>query len=375
MDHYSSEDRTALVRAVWRLLGHCDCYSEADYRPPETPRRAGGCDPGPGTRRFCPNDGTTYCAFEEGSGTVVDSAGAVRCHRSFLARQPTLGAPLERLDLGGAVRVPGLAWQDPNHASASRVGDAPRAPLPAAFRVCRMVESRPPSVKFDVPVRGTDGIEVETEWQKAGQLYEKTIKFPRGAFENGTPPLSEDIARGLESAMEEYEDRMCLELLSRLGAAGETYTYRWNSTLDDLARFVNGLNAPRPGALRLDTVIVNFDMYMTLFGNDRRTPSWTVGYPFYDGELRYKNMSVLGGIAFLHHSGVPPGCAYALSSGQGPVFAHGPSTIDCKSDEIAVTRRCGIVEPSRGLPECPWGVRFGAEKKADTGGERPDGDG
>jgi len=368
MDHYSSADRTALARAVWRLLGHCDCHAEADYRPPGTPRRAGGCDPGPGTRRFCPDDGTTYCAFEEGSGVVVDSEGAVRCHRSFLARQPSRDAPPERLGLGGAVPVPGLAWQGPGHASADRVGDAPRAPLPAAFRVCRMGEGRPASVKFDVPVRGTGGIGVETEWQEAGQLPTESMGFPRDAFESGVPPLSEDIARCLEPAMEEYEDGMCLELLDGLGAADETYEYRWDSTLDGLAGFVEGLSAPRPGALRLDTVIVNFDMYMALFGNDRRTPGWTVGYPFYDGQLRYKNMSVLGGIAFLHHHGIPPGFAYALSSGQGPVFAHGPSTIDCTGDEIVVTRRCGVIEPPRGLPECPWGVGFGAERGEGAGG-------
>lgn len=196
------------------------------------------------------------------------------------------------------------------------------------------------------------------------------MEFPRDAFENGLPPFPNDIVRDLGPTMAEHEDEMCLEHLRGLGTVDETYAYRWDSTLDGLARFVEGLNVPRPRALRLDMVIVNLGMYMTLFANDRRTPGWNVGYPFYDGHLRYKNMSVLDGIAFLHHSGVPHDGAYALSSGQGPVFAHGPSTIDCTSDEIVVTRRCGVIAPPPGLPECPWGVRFGAERGEDAGGEQ-----
>ena len=148
--------------------------------------------------------------------------------------------------------------------------------------------------------------------------------------------------------------------------------YRWNSALDGLAAFVEGLNASRPRALCLDRVIVNYGMCLTLFGNDRRTDSWAIGYPFYDGRLLYRNMSVLGGIAFLHHPGVPHDGAYALSSAQGPVFAHGPSRIDCTDGEIAVSRHCGIVDPPRGLPECPWGVRFGTRKDRDAGNEWPE---
>ncbi|RNJ74190.1 MAG: hypothetical protein EB832_00370 [Thaumarchaeota archaeon S14] len=366
MDHYSSADRTTLPRAVRRLLGNCDCNAKAAYRPGETLRRAGGCEPGTETRRFCPGDGTTYCAFEAGSGVVVDPTGAVGCHRSFLARQPSRGkASPERLDLGKAAPVPGLAWQDPN--SATGHGDAPVAPLPAAFRVCRVGDGQPASVKFDVPTRGPDGVRVETEWKEIGPMSPRAIEFPRGALGNGLLPFPKCIERDLGSTIAEHEDNMCLELLHGLGAVGETYAYRWNSTLDGLARFVGGLNAPRPSELRLDTVIVNLGMYVALFGNDGRTPSWVAGYPFYGGEHLYRNMSVLDGIAFLYHPEVPHDCAYALSSVQGPVFAHGPTAIDCTSDGIAVTRHCGVVEPPRGLPECPWGVRFGVEKVEEAG--------
>ncbi|MDD9813976.1 MAG: hypothetical protein OXU37_06925 [Thaumarchaeota archaeon] len=365
MDHYSSEDRTALARAVGRLLGHCDCHAEADYRPSGTPRRAGGCGPGTETSRFCPGDGTTYCAFEAGSGIVVTPAGTVRCHRLHPARQRAWGSSLDHAAPGKAAPVPGLEWQDP--AATSHAGDAPEAPLPAAFRVCRVEGTRLPSVTFGVSMRDGDGIGAETRARAMGALPAKTIKFPRDAFENGLPPFPTDIERDLGPTVAEHEDDMCFGLLHGLTTADGMYTYRWNSTLDSLARFVEGLNAPRPSELRLDTVIVNFGMYMTLFGNDRRTPGWTAGYPFYDGQLRYKNMSVLDGIVFLYHPEVPHDCAYALSSVQGPVFAHGPSVIDCTSDEIAVTRHCGVVEPPRGLPECPWGVGFGAARVEGAG--------
>lgn len=106
------------------------------------------------------------------------------------------------------------------------------------------------------------------------------------------------------------------------------YSYRWNSTLGGLAEFVSALNAARPRALRLDTVLVNLGMYMVIFGNDRRTAIWSMWYPFYSGGLRYSNMSILDGVAFLH-PWIPHDAAYALSSAQGSVFAHGPSRISC----------------------------------------------
>lgn len=372
MDRYSSADRGALARAFGGLLGHCDCYAEADYRPSGTPRRA-GCAQGSSTRRLYCDDGTTYCAFEEGSGFAVDSHGAVECQRQFLVRQLEKTVPIERAAPKNPVSVTCPTWQDPGPATAKNAGDAPEAPLPAAFRVCRVRGSRPPKARFDVPVKRPGEIEVETRWEEIGPLAAKTLKFPRDALENYQLEYPNGIAHELGPAIDDHEDEVCLEQLCKLETIGEEYTYAWDSTLDGLAEFVSRLNAARPRELRLDTVLVNYGMYLTLFGNDRRTPSWAVGYPFYDGSLLYKNMSVLGETAFLHHPEIPHDCAYALSSAQGPVFAHGPSAVECTRDEIVVKRHCGVVEPPRGLPECPWGVGFGVVRGGGTDGERPGG--
>ena len=370
MDHYSSDDRAALARAVAQLLGHCGCHFNPAFRGRGPPQRPPGCNPGPDAIRLCLPDGTTYCAFEPGSGLEVDSRGQVRHYRSVLTDRLGHRTPLQRAAAVNAapVRQSSQLGTSPMAAGAK----APKAPLPAAFRVCRVIGDHPRSVKFGVPARAGGRIVARTGWKGMGELPAGTMEFPRRDFESSLPPSPKDIERDLGPTIEAYEDGMCLGRLQELGAVDDEYVYRWNSALDGLAAFVEGLNASRPRALRLDRVIVNCGMYLTLFGNDRRTDSWAIGYPFYDGRLLYRNMSVLDGIAFLHHPGVPHDGAYALSSAQGPVFAHGPSRIDCTDGEIAVSRHCGIVDPPRGLPECPWGVRFGARKDRDADNEWPE---
>jgi len=56
---------------------------------------------------------------------------------------------------------------------------------------------------------------------------------------------------------------------------------------------------------------------------------------------------------------VPPDAAYAPSSAQDPVFAHGTSSIHGTGDGIVATRHCEVAGLPRGLPGCPWGARFG----------------
>jgi len=127
----------------------------------------------------------------------------------------------------------------------------------------------------------------------------------------------------------------------------------YDSTLEDLEAFIRRLNRGRPGGLALDTVLVNYGMYLVLFGNDPRLQGWTKGYP------DYCNMTCQGGVTFFHYGATPQEYGYALSREQGPVFIHGPTTVSCSEDEAAVERYCAMAAPpDSGVPEVPWGVRF-----------------
>jgi len=174
--------------------------------------------------------------------------------------------------------------------------------------------------------------------------------------------MCDDLAHDLAL----HEDGLCAKAVMRLEGQSR-FVCHHDSTLGDLEAFVGSLNRMRPKGLSLDTVLVNYGMYLVLFGNDPRTPDWTRGYP------DYRNMTVQGGIAFLHHESVPHGHGYALSREQGPAFVHGPTTVSCGEGEIVVERYCAMAEPpDAGIPEVPWGVRFDVAmewKKGKGGGE------
>jgi len=365
MDHYSHADRTALARAIGRLLGHCDC------RGGGTPGAQAARCPEGDTARLRLDGGMTYCAFEPGSGIKVGPTGKVEFHRASEAARSD-GQAMQLTVPASAFQAPCMSQIDVDPVSARPAGDAPKAPLPAAFRVCRLDGARPKKIRFRVAVDGPGGIAAGTEEAEAWMPRARRAKIQRRALVGQLPPRPNVPGRDLEPMVWAHEDGMCLDRLEGLARVGDTYGYRWNSTPDELAGFVSRLNASRPRALRLDRVIVNYGMYLTLFGNDSRTPSWSRGYPFYDGRLLYQNMSVLDGIALLHHPDVPHDGAYALSSAQGPVFVHGPSTMESSSDEIEISRHCGLVEPPRGAPGCPWGVRFGVEREHDADDEWPE---
>jgi len=355
MDHYSHADRTALTRVVRRLLEHCDCYGRSAVRDADDDSLPTECLPGAGTRRIRLGDGTTYCAFEVGSGVEVGPDGRAAYHRAAPGQPDGGEGPQART----AVLPRGMSQVSIGRLADSREGDPPEAPLPAAFRVHRLLDGSRPGVPFSVPTGEPDGARTETV--PIGQVPVGTSRSTRASFVGTLPSYTEDM--GL--MIEHYEDAMCLERLERLEPAGGTYTCRQNSTLGELARFLSRINEARPRALRLDRVVLNYGMFLVLFGNDRRTPSWTAGYPFYDGSLLYRNMSVLDGIAFLEHPRVPHDAAYALSSAQGPVFVHGPSAVRCTEDALESSRQCKVVDPPEGAPGCPWGVRL----EVDTGYE------
>lgn len=358
MDRYSHADRTALTRAVGGLLAHCDCYG-AGMRQLSAGTGIPRCSPGTDTLRIQLDDGTTFCAFEPDSGIEVSPTGKVACYRGRGAQKVI-------------VRVSHLPELNADPASAGHGMSAPEAPLPAGFRLHRLSGLKRQFVRFRIPARGQGRACTEAKDVEVGRLPAGSLEISRNDFEGTAPSYPMNIGSDLEPIIGEHEDEMCLALLRGLGEADGEYVYRWDSTLDGLVEFVSGLNASRPRGLRLDTVFVNYGMYLTLFGNDLRTPSWSRGYPSYGGEPRYTNMTVLSRIAFLHHPEVPHDGAYAVSSGQGPVFVHGPSRIDCTDDTVEVTRHCDVVEPPKHA-EIPWGVKFGVKRDDGEDGAWPDG--
>lgn len=357
MDHYSHADRTALTRAVRRLLEHCDCYGRSAVRGVDDDSLPTECCPGEGTRRIRLDDGTTYCAFEAGSGVEVAPDGRATYYKAAPGHPSDGEAPQD----GAAVRPRGMSRVSIGRLADSREQDPPEAPLPAAFRVHRLLGGSRPDVPFAVPTGEPGG--AGTEAVPVGQVPIGTARSPRTAFVGTLPSYTEDMG----IMIEHYEDSMCLERLEGLDDIGKAYTCRQDSTLGELARFLSGLNAARPRALRLDRVVLNYGMFLVLFGNDRRTPSWTAGYPFYDGRLLYRNMSVLDGIAFLEHPRVPHDAAYALSSSQGPVFVHGPSAVRCTEDALESSRQCKVIDPPEAERGCPWGVRLGVDMGYEIG--------
>ena len=372
MNRYSHADRTALTGAARRLLGHCDCYGKSAVQEIGGPGIPAGCAMGmtPDTMRICLNDGTTYCAFEPGARIEVSPTGQARHYRAPPGGRfggdmvPPENAPVEAVDISGMARA------DPEPAGAGLEGTPPEAPLPAAFRMHRLARGKAAKVQFDVPAGGPGEAGARVVRRDVGELPVGHTSRARSSFE-GTLP---SYARDLEFVIEKYEDDMCLAQLEGLGEAGETYTCRGNSTLGELAGFVSRLNSGRPRMLHFDTVLVNYGMYLTLFGNDTRTPSWAMGYPLDGDERPYRNMTTLGGITFLHHPRIPSDAGFALSSRQGPVFVHGPSSIRCTEEAIVTRRQCGIAKPPLGTQKCPWGVRFGAEMNYGADGAMPDGE-
>jgi len=177
-------------------------------------------------------------------------------------------------------------------------------------------------------------------------------------LEDGSLPRTVDAGHGVELAIGLDEDSAALELLDGLGEMGETYMYERHSTLIDLLGFVRNLNATRPPGLHLDVVVVNDDMYDVLFGNlhGKSLPSW--GHVFCGGRKIRPNVTVLGRVTFLHHSGIPHDCAYALSSMQAPVFVCGPWCTACADGELVNIRQSGFANPPHGVLDPPWGVKI-----------------
>lgn len=249
------------------------------------------------------------------------------------------------------------------------LGDAsPRpAPLARAFRRFSLTGGRPPYVEFSVPARKPGGLCAETMCVPTdrARMTRTTRQISSGS---GFPRLPKGTEHDATSAIRAYEDSMCHEKLRSLGSVKKTYEWTRRSTLLDLKEFVANLDKARPYELQFDAVIINPDMYNALFEISYGKPLPAQGCVFPGIIISYKNMIAMGRFKFLCHPRIPIDCAYALSSEQAPVFVYGPSTTTSINNGQEVSRPCGFVEPPPGMPECPWGVRFGVRRVCDTDG-------
>lgn len=298
------------------------------------------------------SDGITYCPFQPGSAIEVGADGRIRYSRSPHGSADYGAGFYEK---GGPGRPFGESPHWPqlprNRRPAAADGHAPEAPLPAAFRVVRAGHGERPAIPFQVPVRSGGGVVARPTVLDCPAPQPFRFPVPRGGF-TGRAPMRlagvKDMLRGLAL----HEDGLCAGRVGSL-EGDATFVCHYDSTLADLEAFVRGLNRGRPKGLLLDTVLVTNGMYLVLFGNDPRTPDWTRGYP------DYRNMTVQGGITFLHPKPALYEFGFAMSRNQGPVFVHGPTTVSCGEDEVVVERHCAVAAPpDAGVPEVPWGVKF-----------------
>jgi len=334
MDRYSHADRAALPELAGWLLNRCRFDGPA-------PCHDGGADRG---------------EPEVGHFLALGPTGRVDIYRTRQAGQFGKGSMWRPVGLVER----GVAQLDLDPLTHARGAEAPLAPLPAAFRLCRSAERRP-AAQFRVRVESPGGIGTGVVTGTAQRSPLVGIAFPRHGYVPEQYYCAFDADRDLGMPIGAYEDQILLAQLDALGEDGEGYELRAGSDLGSLAAAMSRLNDRRPRGLRLDTAIVGTHMGMTLLENQFGAGHWRAGYPFYGGRPLYQNMAVLGGLSLLHHPGIPVGSAFAVSSGQGPVFVHGPSSIHCTGDGLAVARRYGVIEPPRAAPECPWGVRLCVE--------------
>ncbi len=341
-EHYSYADQTALSRAVDLLSRHCGCHDESQKRNAKTPPT---CSQRPDLRGFCA-DGAPYCAFEPGSTVETDPDGRITYSRAASVHQS--GSPgqamlqLDRhLDSTDLPQLPDTRVMDPG-------GNVPCATLAAGFRILRM---RPgvECAEFLVPSGNNGTVTCDKRLTKISRMRHLDRDVKRAEFMRlGNYDFFDEKTEHIW----EREEAMCLEQLKTLDG-DETFTYHWDSTLVDLEDFVSTLNRSRPVDVQLDTVFVDYGVYMVLFGRNPETLEWTDERPY------YRNMVRRNGITFLYAFTLPADCAFATSSAQGPVFVHGPSVLHCTDSEIRVRRHFDLVAPPpSGAPDVPWGVRF-----------------
>lgn len=310
----------------------------------------------------CPDGRVGYALSPEGSADYERGYQA----KLIANRRVDLEPPLDRIAPVSASHpfncdMAACTWPSPHVISAAPpaatlqgpVPDPAQAPPLAGFRAlhtCRL----DPELEFVVPLAGSGGTSRERVCVDLTMECSPVIHM--GAT-GGNFDANVRLRRETKLTMWAHEDGLCHGVLGKLGE-GPEFCYGPESTLDTLIEFVQGLNSGRPREVHLDTVFMDTEMHMRLFGQDRRT------YGRLEDPGAYENMVQMRGMAFIRPKGLHATGAFVTSSAQGPVFVNGPHTARRDRDGLHVTHHCALVRPPRQVDsEIPWGTgitpRFG----------------
>lgn len=239
-------------------------------------------------------------------------------HGGIIYNAPRVGPQIIRKKAAPAMRIYPPA------------GGGPEAHLPFGFRAERTIDERPPHMSFlgaDEPVRGvpTLSAHVVTHPMRPGRHV-----VSRDGFDEFGREVFVD---GMASPIWAYEDRACLEELSRLPRHGLELGHGVAS-LASLWDFVEkGMNPKTSAFMRFDTVFIGNGMFARLDdvagGPARAAP----------------NLVEHLGMRVLSHARIPDGVAYVTSHTHGPVFVNGPTDISCMDDAFVVDRYCEVIGP------------------------------
>lgn len=336
MERYSPADRWIALAAIRRLSEACPC----SMRPwsPELP----------------PTAHAAHCPFRAGSAMEVRPNGHVGYALSPHGSADYGAGYYEKLKAGRLVKLgPSLGRIAPESlAMAGPTGRRPAAPPQAGFRTLHVDYNHPACLEFSVPPDGPDG--APRRHVPLDLSRERSPSLHMGRTEGNL-----DACGYLESEMEmtlwQQEDALCFGALDTLGE-GPAFCYDSQSTLDTLAGLVREMNGNRPRTFHFDTVFMNYEMYLHLFGQDERMVRGL------GGTTAYENLARLWGITFLCPEDMPFREAFVTSSRQGPIFANGPHTTVCDGEGISVTHHCAMVmPPEHGVHGMPWGERIRPE--------------
>lgn len=334
MERYSPEDRWIALAAISRLSEGCPC-GRRPWSPGLPPAsHSGHCPFRPGSAmEVCPDGRVGYALSPEGS---ADYERGYREKRKA-GRLVDLGPSLERI----APEPPAAIAQD--------LAFPPLAPAHAGFRTLRTC-ALDAELEFAVPP-GAPRARARADLSAEG--------FPglRMGATKGNYGANVYLAGEMRVTIWPQEDALCFQALDTL-EEGPAFHYDSQSTLDTLARLVWKMNDERPRIFHFDTVFMNYEMYLHLFGQDERTARGL------GGTFGYENLARLWGITFLCPEGMHSREAFVTSSRQGPVFANGPHTTLCDGRGFSVAHHCAMVmPPAHSAPGMPWGTRIRPEFK------------
>lgn len=205
--------------------------------------------------------------------------------------------------------------------------------MPFGFRPVRTRTAQAPPVPFlgaDEPRRG---IPTGRAFEPAHLMQPARFDIPRNGFDSIE---KETFVDGIVSPIWSYEDRACMDELSRLPRHQQEFECGDGATLTGLCGFVDGmLNPARSSFMRFDTVFIGHGLFLRLgLGGVPDASMWPA-----PNVVDHIFMRVLVS------RGIPADRAYVTSNMHGPAFVSGPTELACTEGGFSVTRYCEVISP------------------------------